>query len=80
MMKKKLYNIFMLLVGVVSFAACTPEVDDAFDQSAAERVEMKMKECREVLTSAPNDASRAATSRLCTTRARSSSSSRCIPT
>ncbi len=54
MMKKKLYNIFMLLVGVVSFAACTPEVDDAFDQSAAERVEMKMKECREVLTSAPN--------------------------
>ena len=44
----------MLLVGVVSFAACTPEVDDAFDQSAAERVEMKMKECREVLTSAPN--------------------------
>ena len=54
MMKKKLYNIFMLLVGVVSFAACTPEVEDAFDQSAAERVEMKMKECREVLTSAPN--------------------------
>lgn len=53
-MRTKLYNIILLLAGVVSFAACTPEVEDAFDQSAAERVKEQMAKCREVLTGAEN--------------------------
>ncbi len=53
-MRTKLYNIILLLAGIVSFSACTPEVEDAFDLSAAERVKEQIAKCRKVLTEAPN--------------------------
>ena len=53
-MKKNLYNIFTLLIGVFAFVACTPEVDDKFDSSAADRIKAEIAKTKQVLESAPN--------------------------
>lgn len=53
-MKKTLYSLFVLLMGAASFVACSPEVDDLFDQSSSERYQTTMKNTRDVLIAAPN--------------------------
>ena len=50
-MNKLKYLIVFLILGISS---CVREVDDLFDQSAAERLNTAMNEHREVLISAPN--------------------------
>lgn len=50
---KHLYNFCIVLV-LLSFASCSPEVDDIFSESAAERIQRVIKEDLQVLQSAPN--------------------------
>lgn len=52
-MKKVKYILFALL-SAVSFSACTPEVDDYFDESSSQRIQTAMTETQQVLESAPN--------------------------
>ncbi len=51
---KKLYNIFMLLFGMLALTACVTEVDDVFPDSASERVQKAMKETRTILETPAN--------------------------
>jgi hypothetical protein len=51
---KKIYNIFYILAAMLVFAACTPEQDDYFSESSAERVSSTIAADTKVLTSASN--------------------------
>jgi hypothetical protein len=51
---KKIYNIFYILAAMLCFAACTPEQDDYFDESSAERIKSTIAADTKVLTSASN--------------------------
>lgn len=51
---KKIYNVLFALVALISFAACSNDVDEVFDKSSSERINETMVECKNVLTSAEN--------------------------
>lgn len=51
---KKIYSLLLSLVMLSAFTACTSEVDDAFDQSSAERIASTINNDTEILTSASN--------------------------
>lgn len=51
---KKLHSIITLLAGVLTFTACTSEVDDIFSSSSTDRIKAEMTKTKEVLESAPN--------------------------
>lgn len=53
-MKKNLYSIISLLLGVFFMAACSPEVDENFDASAADRIKEQIAKTKQVLESAEN--------------------------
>lgn len=53
-MKKYIYSIAILFVGMALVTSCSPKVDDVFDTPASERVEEFKGNIKEVLTSAPN--------------------------
>lgn len=53
-MKKLIVNMVFCLALIGVFSACTREVDDIFDRSAAQRLEDAMNEIEEILVSAPN--------------------------
>ena len=50
---KKIFNIFYLLSALMLFS-CTPEVEDLFDDSAANRVDAALEQHQDVLKSAKN--------------------------
>lgn len=50
---KKLYHIYFLLA-LLAFASCSPEQDDLFDKTAAERIDAAIKEDLAVLRGAKN--------------------------
>lgn len=52
-MKKILY-LFAVLVAAFSVASCTPEVDNVFGKSAADRATEGLQNVRKILESAPN--------------------------
>lgn len=52
-MKKFIY-ISLFILGTISFASCTGDEDDIFDDSASNRMTEKLKEYNDILTSAPN--------------------------
>lgn len=49
---KKLYNLWLMAVTLILASACTPEVDDVFDQTAGNRIEQAIAEYQNVLRSA----------------------------
>lgn len=51
---KKLYNLWILALTMVWATACTPEVDDVFDHSAASRINEAIANCQKILKSASN--------------------------
>lgn len=51
---KKLYNLCIMVCMMIWAGACTPEVDDAFDKPAANRINEAIAEYKEVLHSATN--------------------------
>lgn len=51
---KKIYNLWILALILIGAGACTSEVDDVFDQSAANRINQSIAEYQEVLRSAGN--------------------------
>lgn len=51
---KKIYSLLFAFTALFFAASCTPEVDDAFDQSSAERITASISETQRVLTAAPN--------------------------
>ncbi len=51
---KKIYNILFVLFSLMAFAACTSEVDDAFDKTSAQRINEAITEYKNVLISAQN--------------------------
>ena len=50
---RKIYSIWFLLA-LLAFAACSPEEDDLFDKSAAERIDEAIKQDLSVLRGAKN--------------------------
>lgn len=53
-MKKNIYIALLLLLAVTGFNACSPEMDDAFDKSASERVSESIDSTRAILKAAKN--------------------------
>lgn len=53
-MKKFIENLLLTAVGVICFAACTPEEEDLFDASSANRIEATLKVDKDILTGASN--------------------------
>lgn len=51
---KKINSIFSLLLVVMAFVACTPEVEDKFDKSASQRAADAIAQAKQVLEAAPN--------------------------
>lgn len=51
---KKLIYISLFILGAISFASCTSDEDEIFDDSAANRMKAKLEEYNNILTSAPN--------------------------
>ena len=51
---RKLYNIIIAIVAIVSLASCTGEVDDIFDRSSAARMTEAIATDRQMLVDAPN--------------------------
>ena len=51
---RKLYNIIIAIVAIVSLASCTGEVDDIFDRSSADRMTEAIATDRQMLVDAPN--------------------------
>lgn len=51
---RKIYNILIAFVTVVSLASCTGEVDDIFDRSSADRMSEALATDRQLLVDAPN--------------------------
>ncbi len=52
-MKKILYTALFSMLAL-SMSSCVNEVEEVFDASASERLEQKMQECKQLLTSATN--------------------------
>lgn len=48
---KKIYSVLLVLAASISFVACTPEVEDYFDKSAAERATELQTETKKILES-----------------------------
>ncbi|MCM1078440.1 MAG: DUF4302 domain-containing protein [Bacteroidales bacterium] len=53
-MKKNLYSIISLLLGVFFLAACSPEVDEKFNESASDRIKGEIAKTKQILESAEN--------------------------
>lgn len=53
-MKKNLYTIISLLLGVFALTACTPEVDDKFSESASDRIKAEITKTKQIIEAAPN--------------------------
>lgn len=53
-MRKALKLLLASMAVVTSYTACTPEVDDAFDNSSAQRIAETLKNDQQILVSAPN--------------------------
>lgn len=51
---RKIYNILIAFVTVVSLASCMGEVDDIFDRSSADRMSEALATDRQLLVDAPN--------------------------
>lgn len=51
---KKIFNLLFISLAVIFYSSCTPEEDDLFEKSSAQRIEEAIKMDTEVLTSAPN--------------------------
>lgn len=51
---KKIFNLLFISLAVALYSSCSPEEEDLFDQSSANRVEAAIKADKEVLTSATN--------------------------
>ena len=53
-MRKIFHTLLASLAVVGTYTACTPEVDDVFDKSSAERVKEALTKNQQILVSAPN--------------------------
>ena len=53
-MRKALKLLLASVAVVTLYTACTPEVDDAFDKSSAQRIAETLKADQQILVSAPN--------------------------
>lgn len=51
---KKIFNLLFISLAVALYSSCTPEEEDLFDDSSANRIEATLKADKEVLTSAKN--------------------------
>lgn len=51
---KKTYRLLFALTALVFTAACTPEVEDAFDKPSTDRIAEAISETKDILTAAPN--------------------------
>lgn len=51
---KKIFNLLFISLAILIYSSCTPEEDDLFDKSSAQRIEEAIKTYTDVLTSAPN--------------------------
>lgn len=51
---KKTYRLLFALTALVFTAACTPEVEDAFDKPSPDRIAEAISETKDILTAAPN--------------------------
>lgn len=51
---KKTYRLLFALTALVFTAACTPEVEDAFDKPSPDRIAEAISETKGILTAAPN--------------------------
>ena len=51
---KKTYRLLFALTALIFTAACTPEVEDAFDKSSPDRIAEAISETKDILTAAPN--------------------------
>jgi len=49
---KKIFYTALLALAATGLGACTTEVEDKFDASSSERLDAKLNECKELLTSA----------------------------
>lgn len=51
---KKIFNLLFISLAVILYSACTPEEEDLFDASSANRMEAALKADKDVLTSPSN--------------------------
>lgn len=51
---KKTYRLLFALTALFFTAACTPEVEDAFDKPSPDRIAEAISETKDILTAAPN--------------------------
>lgn len=51
---KKTYRLLFALTALLFTAACTPEVEDAFDKPSPDRIAEAISETKDILTAAPN--------------------------
>lgn len=51
---KKTYRLLFALTALLFTAACTPEVEDAFDKPSPDRITEAISETKDILTAAPN--------------------------
>ena len=51
---KKTYRLLFALTALIFTAACTPEVEDAFDKPSPDRIAEAISETKDILTDAPN--------------------------
>lgn len=51
---KKIFNLLAFLLGVFAFSSCVTDVDDVFDDSAANRAQKAMSDVKQLLESSPN--------------------------
>ena len=51
---KKIFNLLFISLAVALYSSCTPEEENLFNDSSANRIEATLKADKEVLTSAKN--------------------------
>lgn len=51
---KKIINILFVVLSVAIYSSCTPEENDIFDDSSANRIDAAIKESKDILTGASN--------------------------
>lgn len=51
---KKIINILIISLTVILYASCTPEENDIFPESSANRIAAALKADKDILTSAKN--------------------------
>lgn len=51
---KKIFNLLFITLAVILYPGCTPEEDDIFEDSSANRIEAALKADKEILVSATN--------------------------